>query len=336
MKLLEKASIKNLELKNRYIMAPMCMYAAHKKDGIPHAFHFSHYVSRAIGQVGLIIVEATGIVPEGRITNQCLGLWNDDQKDAFSKIVDAVHEQGSKIALQLNHAGRKCRTEDPVIYAPSAIAYNEKYRTPKEMSQQDIKQMIKDFATAAKRADEAGFDAIEIHMAHGYLLSSFMSPYTNKRIDKYRDATVLFEELMESIHSVWPKEKPIFVRVSVTDYEENGLDVKGVAKILDPILDTFDVIHVSSGGITPIVPHAYPSYQVPFAQELKTRTKKPVIAVGLINTTDQAIDIIENDRADFVALGRALIRNPHFVLESYMQTRQKDKIPFSYQRGFRD
>ena len=334
MKLFEETSIKNTTLKNKLIMAPMCMYAAYNKDGIPTSFHKAHYTARAIGQVGLIIVEATGVVPEGRISNECLGLWNDTQQEAFKPIVEAVHAQGSKIAIQLNHAGRKCRTDDKVIVAPSSLPYNEHSRTPKELSQQEIKQVIKDFTEAAKRADEAGFDMIELHLAHGYLLSSFMSPITNKRIDKYHDASVLYKELFESIKTVWPKEKAILVRVSATDYEEDGYDVDHVAKVLGPVLDDIDVIHVSSGGITPIKPKSYPSYQVPFATKLKELTQKPVIAVGLIDTLEQAIDIIENDRADFVGLGRALLRQPNFVLDALYELELYDKIPFSYKRGY--
>lgn len=335
MKLFEKTKLGNLELKNRLMLAPMCMYSVMKHDGVPTSFHLGHYISFAIGQVGLIIVEATGVVSEGRITDQCLGLWNDTQKEAFKKIIEGVHEQGSKIAIQLNHAGRKSTTSDDILVAPSSIPYDEKSKTPKEMSQQDIKKMIADFTASAKRANEAGFDAIELHMAHGYLLSTFMSPITNIRIDKYKDASILYQELIASIKTVWPKEKPILVRISASDYEKEGYGVQHVADVLKPILEDIDAIHVSSGGITPSAPKAYPSYQVGFASELKALTQKPVIAVGLITTPEQCIDIIENNRADFVALGRILLRNPHFILESFMKTNRKEYIPKAYQRGFR-
>ncbi|HZJ87161.1 MAG TPA: NADPH dehydrogenase [Erysipelothrix sp.] len=335
MKLFEETQIKNTTLKNRFVMAPMCMYSVYKKDGVATPFHLAHYMARAIGQVGLIIIEATGIVPEGRISDECLGLWNDTQKEAFKPIVKGVQNEGSKIAIQLNHAGRKCTTDDEVIVAPSSIAYSDRYRIPKELSQQDIKQVIMDFTLAAKRADEAGFDMIELHMAHGYLLSSFMSPITNKRIDKYRDASVLYKELMDSIKTVWPKEKPILVRVSATDYEKDGYNVEHVAKVLEPIIDDIDVIHVSSGGITPIRPKSYPSYQVAFATKLKKLTQKPVIAVGLIDTIEQSMDIIENDRADFIGLGRILLRQPHFVLDALNKYDFKDKLPHQYVRGYK-
>lgn len=334
MKLLEETYLKNMQLKNRYIMAPMCMYSAHNEDGVANNFHLAHYTSRAIGQVGLIIIEATGVVPEGRITDKCLGLYNDTQRDALKVIVDAIHKEGSKVAIQLNHAGRKCKTKDEVIYAPSSIIYRDDYKIPKEMSQSEIKQMIKDFSLAAKRADEAGFDAIELHMAHGYLLSSFMSPLTNKRVDKYHDSSILYKELLDSIKEVWPKEKAIIVRVSATDYEEKGYSVEHVAKVLTPILDDIDAIHVSSGAVVAKPVKSFPSYQVEFAKQLKKLTNKVTIAVGLIDTLEQAIDIIENERADFVALGRPLLRNPNFVLDAYSKTNNKDKIPEVYKRAY--
>lgn len=337
MKLFEPYTLKNLELKNRVVMPPMCMYEVDKHDGIAHSFHYAHYVSRAIGQVGFIIVESTGVVPEGRITDNCLGLWNNQQRDAFKPIIEAVHDQGSKIAIQLNHAGRKSTAVDGIdtIYAPSPLAYSDEYRTPNELTEEQIKATIQAFSDSAKRADEAGFDAIELHMAHGYLLSEFMSPVTNQRTDKYKDAGVLFKELLAAIKEVWPTEKPILIRVSATDYEEHGYDVEDTFNMIKPILDDIDCIHVSSGGITPTVPKAYPGYQVPFATRLKELSHKPVIAVGLITTPEQAIDIVENDRADLVAIGRALLRNPHWYLEALYQSRKKDAITKAYQRGFR-
>lgn len=337
MKIFEPSNIGNLTVKNRFIMPPMCMYSAFNHDGVATQFHHAHYVSRAIGQVGLIIVEATGVVPEGRITDECLGLWNDTQKEALKKIVDDVHKEGSMIGIQLSHAGRKCTAVDGVdtIYGPSEVAYSDAYRTPKAMSHEDIESMIQAFVSAAKRADEAGFDAIELHFAHGYLLSSFMSPLSNQRDDQYKDARVLYRKLMDAIHTVWPQEKPIIIRVSATDYEEDGYDVYHAIEMLKPILKDIDAVHVSSGGITPIKPKAYPGYQVPFATIIKKETKKPTIAVGLITTAEQAIDIIETDRADYVAIGRGILRNPHWVLEAMINSKRRDLLPKQYLRGFR-
>lgn len=337
MKLFNEANIGRLPLKNRVIMPPMCMYEVHKHDGIATSFHQAHYVQRAIGQVGLIIIEATGVLPEGRITDRCLGLWNDIQRDELRKIVDGIHLQGSKVAIQLNHAGRKCTAVDgvDVIYAPSPIAYDESSRIPQELTESDIQHIIKAFTNSAKRADEAGFDAIEIHAAHGYLLSEFISPVTNVRTDKYKDPSIILKELIESIKSVWPSTKPIIIRISATDYEENGYDVVDLCNILEPILTDIDAIHVSSGGITTKVPKAYPAYQLPFATRIRELTNKPVIAVGLITDPALAIDIVQNNRADFVAIGRALLRNPNWYLESLFSTKRIDKVPNAYRRGFR-
>lgn len=337
MKIFEKSQIGNLEIKNRFIMPPMCMYSAFDHDGIATQFHHAHYVSRAIGQVGLILVEATGVTPEGRITDRCLGLWNDTQRDALKEIVRDVHREGSKIGIQLNHAGRKCTAIDGVdtIYGPSNLAYSDDYRLPKAMSNEDIQSMIQAFVDSARRAHEANFDVIELHFAHGYLLSSFMSPISNQRTDRYQDAGFLYKELIDAIKTVWPKEKPIIVRISATDYEKDGYDVHHAINTLEPILDDIDAIHVSSGGITPIIPKAYPGYQVPFATIVKNKTQKPTIAVGLITTPEQAIDIIETNRADYVAVGRGLLRNPHWVLETMMNSKRKDLLPEQYLRGFR-
>lgn len=176
LRLLEPFTIKNMTLRNRIVMPPMCMYTA-DGAGMPNAFHLAHYVSRAVGGVGLIILEATAVQPRGRISDHCLGLWNDAQAEALAPIVRACQEQGAKVAIQLNHAGRKCQAQaEPLIHGPSALAFSDEYRTPREMTEQDMLETVLAFRAAAERAARIGFDAIEIHAAHGYLLSSFLSP----------------------------------------------------------------------------------------------------------------------------------------------------------------
>lgn len=338
MKLLEQYTIGNTEVKNRVVMEPMCMYSAYQHDGIPTSFHLAHYVSRAIGQVGLIIVEATGVVPEGRITDNCLGLYNDEQMEAFKPIVNAVHDYGSKIAVQLNHAGRKCTAVDGVdtIYGPSAIAFDETYRTPKEMSEEDIQSVFKAFQEAAIRADKAGFDGIEIHGAHGYLISEFMSPMSNQRSDKYKDGKVFINELTKAVREVWPKDKFITIRVSATDYEENGYDVNDTIRMLEDVKDIYDIFNISSGGITPIRPTAlYPGYQVGFATKIKNALNRPVIACGLLNSQDLASFILETNQADMIGLARPLLNDPHWVLKVAQSRRKMDVIPAQYERGFK-
>ena len=184
MKLFTPYTLKNLQLRNHIVMPPMCMYSA-GTDGMPTDFHFTHYTSRAVGGVGLIIMEATAVIPCGRISDHCLGLWNDRQAEALAPIVAACRKQGAAMAIQLNHAGRKCEADEPVVYAPSAIPFDEKSPMPREMTRADIQDTIQAFRAAAARAAAAGFDIVEIHAAHGYLLSEFLSPLTNTRTDEY-------------------------------------------------------------------------------------------------------------------------------------------------------
>ena len=188
MKLFTPYKLKNLQLRNHIVMPPMCMYSA-GTDGMPTDFHFTHYTSRAVGGVGLIIMEATAVIPCGRISDHCLGLWNDRQAEALAPIVAACRKQGAAMAIQLNHAGRKCEADEPVIYAPSAIPFDEKSPMPREMTRADIQDTVQAFRAAAARAASAGFDIVEIHAAHGYLLSEFLSPLTNTRTDEYGGST---------------------------------------------------------------------------------------------------------------------------------------------------
>ena len=221
-------SLKNLELKNRVVMPPMCQYSA--TDGVPNDWHFVHYTSRAIGGVGLIIVEMTNVAPNGRITPNCLGLWNDTQKDAFKKIVDSVHTHGAKIAVQIAHAGRKAQDE-PNAVAPSAIHYGEldyaeqNLITPKELTTDEVKDLVQAFADSVKRAVDAGFDAIELHAAHGYLIHQFYSPKSNTRADEYGQDKALFGvEVIQAAKKVMPADMPLIVRISAQEYGKDGFD----------------------------------------------------------------------------------------------------------------
>lgn len=339
MNLFDKTKIKNYELKNRLVMEPMCMYSAFKHDGIPTYFHFAHYVSRAIGQVGMIIIESTGVAPEGRITDDCLGLYNDAQIAPFKSIVDAVHEEGSIIGVQLNHAGRKSTASDGIdtIYGPSAIAYSNDSRTPVALTTTEIKRIIKDFQDAAVRADKAGFDAIEIHGAHGYLISEFMSPASNHRTDKYKDGSVFLQELTDAITDVWPKHKILSLRVSATDYEPNGQTVDDTIRMLGPVAASYDFINVSSGGITINPPtKIYPGYQVPFALKIKKAfPNNNIIACGMLGNPDLAAYVIESEQADYIGLARPLLSNANWVLHAAHARRKKDLITQQYKRAFK-
>ena len=230
-KLFSKLKIKDMDLKNRIVMAPMCMDSCNDEDGIANNWHFIHYSTRAIGGVGLIIVESTGIEPGGRITDNDLGIWSEEHVKNLSNIVNECHKYGAKIGIQINHAGRKSETLSYPIIAPSPIAFNEHYRLPNEMTKEDINNTIDLFKAAAKRALTAGFDLLELHGAHGYLIGQFLSPLTNKRKDEYggtKENRVRFlREIIQAVKTVWPETKPLQLRVSAEDYARGWKQCRG-------------------------------------------------------------------------------------------------------------
>lgn len=310
-------TLKNTLLKNRIVMPPMCVYSS-DETGIANNFHYTHYVTRAIGGVGLIIVESTGVVKNGRTTDADLGIWDDAQINALKNIVEGVKKYGSKIAIQLNHAGRKYTGIAGEVVAPSPIKFDEKSLLPKELTKSEIKQIIVNFKEAAIRADKAGFDTIEIHGAHGYLIHQFLSPLSNLREDEYggniKNRTRLLKEVLEAVTEVWPKEKPILLRVSSNDYKDGGITLNDMEEIINEVREYIDMVHVSTGGLIPALINVYPGYQLNYSNTLKEKCNIPTIAVGLITDINMAEEIISNDRADLVAIGRELLRNPYFVL----------------------
>lgn len=338
MKTYEPFKIKNLELKNRIVMPPMCMYSA--PSSLATEFHFQHYGARALGGAGLIIVEATGVVPEGRISDNCLGLWNDDQTAKFAELVKHIHSLGGKIAVQLNHAGRKCGAAATKTYGPSALNYSDDWRFPDpvEMTEEDIAFVVEAFASAARRAGEAGFDALEIHGAHGYLINQFLSSLSNRRNDDYggdlEGRSRFLREVVRAVRGSWPGEKALFLRVSAEDYVEGGITPSDMVQIVNQVTRDVDVVHVSSGGVTPVPPPVFPGYQIPFAEEIRRECAIPTIAVGLISTLDMVEEILSNGRADLVALGRQLLRNPFFPLLEGWKRGLDLPWPEQYKRAF--
>ncbi|WP_312420277.1 NADPH dehydrogenase NamA [Anaerospora hongkongensis] len=329
-------SIRDLKLKNRIVMPPMCMYSA-GDDGQATDWHFVHYVTRAVGQAGLIIVEATGVEEAGRISANDLGLWNDNQMESLKRIVAAVHQAGSKIAIQLNHAGRKCEVPGLEIVAPSAIAFSKDSRQPKELSIEEIHGIVERFRLAAQRAVQAGFDAVEIHGAHGYLLNQFLSPLANRRKDQYGGSpgnqARMLGQVVEAVRSVMPDGMPLFVRVSAHDYEAGGNTPESVAEMLNLIKNKgIDMIHVSSGAVTPAIPRAYPGYQIGFAITVKELTGLPVIGGGLITEPLQAERIVKAD-VDMVFLARELLRNPYWPLQAANELGVAAAWPVPYERA---
>ncbi|MGI6783522.1 MAG: NADPH dehydrogenase NamA [Aminivibrio sp.] len=339
MKTYEPFKIKDLELKNRIVMPPMCMYSA--PDSKPGDFHLQHYGARALGGAGLIIVEATGVLPEGRISDNCLGLWSDEQVAPMARLVDHVRGLGAKIGIQLNHAGRKCGAKAEKLYAPSAVNYSSDgtYPDPAEMTDEDIARVTEAFRTAAGRARAAGFDVLEVHGAHGYLVDQFLSPLSNLRRDGYgaifEGRARFLQEVLQAVRTEWPAEKPLFLRVSAEDYVSGGMTPADMVHIINRVTSMADVIHVSSGGVTPVPPPVYPGYQIPFAETIKRECSVPTIAVGLISSLDMVEETLHNNRADLVALGRELLRNPFFPLLEAWKRRVALPWPEQYERAFR-
>ncbi|MGX6442664.1 NADPH dehydrogenase NamA [Neobacillus sp. K501] len=335
-KLFMPFTIKNVTLKNRIVMAPMCMYSSHNEDGHIQNWHRTHYTSRAVGQVGLIIVEATAVAPQGRISPQDLGIWSDDHINGLQELVGLMKEHGAKTGIQLAHAGRKAVLEGDII-APSALAFNEKMKTPKEMTKADISETVEAFKKGAERAAKAGFDIIEIHGAHGYLINEFLSPLSNKRSDEYGGSSEnryrFLSEVITAVKSVW--DGPLFVRVSAHDYHEQGLTPEDYLTFSQWMkAQGVDLIDVSSGAVVPAKINVYPGYQVKYSETIKNGADMATGAVGLITTGIQAEEILQNERADLVFLARALLRDPYWPRTAAKELGVEVETPKQYERGW--
>ncbi|MFD2925889.1 NADPH dehydrogenase NamA [Halobacillus naozhouensis] len=334
-KLFSPYTIKNLTLKNRIVMSSMCMYSSNNEDGKVQPFHLAHYESRAAGQVGLIMTEATAVQPEGRISYQDLGIWEDDQIDGLKSITEAVHRHDAKIGIQLAHAGRKANVKES--FAPSPVAFNASLKEPQEMNKTDIQNTVISFQKAASRAEQAGFDVIELHGAHGYLINQFLSPLTNLRNDEYGgtpDNRYRFlKEVLKAINEVW--NGPIFVRVSGNEYHKAGNSMDDVIYFADQMKQQgVHLIDVSSGGVVPAAIEPYPGYQVSYAQQIKEGAEIATGAVGLITSGNQAEEILQNNRADLIFLARALLRNPYWPKQAADELGFDLKGPLQYTRAW--
>ncbi|MBD1378747.1 NADPH dehydrogenase NamA [Metabacillus arenae] len=335
-KLFEPYRIKNVEVKNRLVMSPMCMYSSHNENGVVEDFHMTHYISRAAGQIGLIMVEATAVTPEGRISSKDLGIWNDEHVPKLKVLVEGIKQYRAKTAIQLAHAGRKA-TVDGDIYAPSAIAFNDKMKTPVEMTKKDIQRTITAFKKGAIRAKEAGFDIIEIHGAHGYLINEFLSPLSNKRNDEYGGSKEnryrFLKEIIDEVKTIW--EGPLFVRISAFDYHDEGLNIDDYVKYAAWMKEQgVDLIDVSSGAVVPAQIPVYPGYQVKFAEKIRKQANIATGAVGLITHGVQAEEILQNERADLIFIARELLRDPYFARTAAKQLGEEIESPVQYERGW--
>ncbi|PIE76917.1 MAG: NADPH dehydrogenase [Clostridiales bacterium] len=336
-KLLSEYKIKDMVLKNRVVMPPMCMYSA-AADGLATEWHNVHYATRAIGQVGLIIVEATAVSPEGRISDNDLGLWSDEQITPLKKLVDTVHKSGSKIGVQLAHAGRKSTSAVTPHFSVTDVGFSDDYIKPQMLDDAEIMRLADCFKDSAKRALTVGFDFIEIHGAHGYLINTFLSPLTNTRDDKWggsREKRFAFLELIiKNITSVWPDEKPLGVRLTTFDYAADGITQQDVDYIVAESKKLgVDIFDISSGGVINAPINAYPGYQIKLAEAVKKANDVTVIAGGLIDDLDLARDIIENERAELLFIGRALLRNPYWVQDAARKLGDDRFIPKQYSRA---
>jgi 2,4-dienoyl-CoA reductase-like NADH-dependent reductase (Old Yellow Enzyme family) len=349
-KLFSSLTIKNLTLKNRIVVSPMCQYSA--DDGFAADWHLVHLGSRASGGAGLIIMEATAVSPEGRITPGDLGLWKDDHLSGLKKIVSFIHQSGGMAGIQLAHAGRKASCAVPwkggkqlhennggwQTVAPSAIPFIEGDRKPEQLNEAGIAKVIADFKNAAIRALSAGFDVIEIHSAHGYLLHEFLSPLSNVRNDEYggsfENRIRLLLQVINEVKLVWPSENPLFVRISATDWTDNGWSPEDSVKLAYVLKDMgVDLIDCSSGGniFNAKIP-AGPGYQVPFSEAVR-KTGIMTGAVGVITSARQAESILQEGKADVVLLAREFLRNPYFPLNAAQELGAEVEWPVQYLRA---
>jgi 2,4-dienoyl-CoA reductase-like NADH-dependent reductase (Old Yellow Enzyme family) len=324
--------LRDVTTRNRVWVAPMCQYSA--VDGVPDEWHLVHLGSFARGGAGLVMTEATAVSPEGRISPADTGIWNDQQRDAWRRIVDFLHGQGATAAIQLAHAGRKASTRAPFdgrgsvphdeggwqTLAPSAIAFPG-YDEPRELTIAEIDQVVADFAAAATRALAAGFDVLEVHAAHGYLLHEFLSPLSNRREDSYGGSfdnrARLVLRVVGAIREAVPETVPVVVRISATDWVEGGWTAEESVALAGLLKDAgADLVDVSTGGNAPADIPVEPGYQVPFAQQIREEADVPVGAVGLITEPKHAEEVVASGAADVVLLARAMLRDPHWPLRA--------------------
>lgn len=340
-------TIGDVTFANRAWVSPMCQYSA-GSDGVPLNWHLVHLGQFAMGGTGLILTEATSVSPEGRLSPQDTGLWNDEQAAGWKPIVNFVHEQGTHIGVQLVHSGRKASTSTPwsgtgyidpadggwSTVAPSPIPFAG-LPEPQELTVTEIERIISDFVAAARRAIQCGFDVIELHAAHGYLLNQFLSPLSNQRTDGYGGdfdgRTRMLREVVTAVREVWTAGRPLFVRVSATDWAEGGWSIEDTVRLSVVLKDLgVDLIDCSTGGIVRTSIPIGSGYQVPFAAQVKAESGMATSAVGLITDAAQAETIIRSGQADAVMLGRAVLREPHWVNIAAEQLRAEPRWPNQY------
>src|SRR6266403_1328984 len=350
--LFDPLAIRDVKFANRVFVSPMCQYSSH--DGYANDWHLVHLGSRAVGGAGLIFTEATAVLPEGRISPQDLGIWDDGHIEMLSRIVSFIHEQGSIAGMQLAHAGRKASTRRPwetpgtvpeseggwkKVVAPSALRFADNYPMPEALTLDGIQEVGSACAAAARRACQAGFRVVEIHAAHGYLIHEFLSPLSNQREDDYggsfENRTRLCREVVAAVRSSWPEELPLFVRISTTDWIDGGWNIDESVKLATQLKQIgVDLIDCSSGGD---VPHAKipvgPGYQVAFAERIRREAEIRTGAVGLITSPIQAEHIIRTEQADAAIMAREFLRDPYWPLRAARELDEPTAWPVQYLRA---
>jgi 2,4-dienoyl-CoA reductase-like NADH-dependent reductase (Old Yellow Enzyme family) len=349
--LFDPLKLRDIVLPNRIGIPPMCQYSA--QDGVASDWHFVHYGSRAVGGAALMIVEATAVTPEGRISPGDLGIWDDKQIDPLARIASFSQAQGCVAAIQLAHAGRKasvglgwqtqCALKDSeggwTVVAPSSIPFSADYAQPHELDAAGIRNVIAQFAAGARRARAAGFQIAEIHAAHGYLLHQFLSPLSNQRLDTYgggfENRTRLVREVIAAVRTEWPDHLPLLIRLSATDWVEGGWCADETVELCRTLKQLgVDLVDVSSAGLVPTakIP-AGPGFQTEFAARVKREVGIPTAAVGLITSAVQADHIVRTGQADMVLLGREILRNPYWPLLAAQELGQTTSWPKQYLRA---
>jgi 2,4-dienoyl-CoA reductase-like NADH-dependent reductase (Old Yellow Enzyme family) len=351
--LFEPLKIREVTLRNRIAVSPMCQYLC--EDGLANDWHFVHLGSRAVGGAAIVFCEATAVLPEARISPQDLGIWSDRHAEALARIVKFIHEQGSLAGIQLAHAGRKAstyRTWSPKqgaippseggwnnVLAPSAIKFQDNYPQPREITREEIGGVAQAFAAAARRAWQAGFDIIEIHAAHGYLIHEFLSPFSNQRKDEYGGSfdnrARIAREVVEAVREAWPDTQPLFMRISATDWKEGGWDVEQSVALAREVKKLgVDLVDCSSGGVIPgVAIPVGPGYQTKFAAKIRREAEIRTGTVGMITEPVQADHVIRTGQADIVLLAREMLRDPYWPLRAARELGHTVSWPAQYLRA---
>jgi NADPH2 dehydrogenase len=336
--LFDEISFRGMTLKNRIVVSPMCQYQA-LEDGVSTDWHLVHYGSLAMSGASLVFVEATAVEARGRISTKDLGLYSDDHVSGLLRIVDFGHSQGTMMGIQLNHAGRKADVDGPIV-APSSVRFSEKYAIPEAITEEDIEEAVQAFASAAKRSVAAGFDVIEIHAAHGYLLNQFLSPLSNRRSDAYGGSVenrLRFPlQVVSAIRAVIPSTMPLFLRVSAVEYVDNGYSMAEMVQFCRGFRDAgVDLVDVSTGGNVPVMPSAvYPGYQIAPAAQIRREADICVGGVGMLDNVELSEYLVQSGQVDLVSVARGFLRNKTWGHDAAITLHRPIHPPKPYTRAY--